>query len=49
MASRKAMSTLNAKEIKKFEALAAEWWNPNGPAKGQLISKCPYELIVQPK
>ena len=34
MASRKAMSTLNAKEIKKFEAIAAEWWNPNGPAKG---------------
>jgi len=34
MASRRAMSTLNAKEIKKFEAIAADWWNLNGPAKG---------------
>ena len=29
-----AFSTLNAQEVKKFEAIAAEWWNPNGPAKG---------------
>jgi len=34
MASKRAMSTLNAQELKKFEAIAAEWWNPNGPAKG---------------
>ncbi len=34
MASRRALSTLNPEEIKKFEAIAAEWWNPNGPAKG---------------
>ena len=34
MASKRTMSTLNAQEVKKFEAIAAEWWNPNGPAKG---------------
>merc|ERR1711997_630257 len=34
MASKRAFSTLNAQEVKKFEAIAAEWWNPNGPAKG---------------
>merc|ERR1719228_2178910 len=34
MASKRAMSTLNAQELKKFEAIAAEWWNLNGPAKG---------------
>ena len=46
MASRKAMSTLNAKEIKKFEAIAAEWWNPNGPAKGQLISNAGMKVFI---
>jgi len=34
MATKRAMSTLNVEEIKKFEAIAAEWWNLNGPAKG---------------
>ena len=34
MASRRAMSTLNPQEIKKFETIAADWWNLNGPAKG---------------
>lgn len=34
MAARRAFSTLNKEEIKKFEAIAAEWWNPNGPAQG---------------
>jgi len=28
------MSTLNPEEVKKFEAIAAEWWNLNGPSKG---------------
>ena len=28
------MSTLNVEELKKFEAIAAEWWSLNGPAKG---------------
>ena len=34
MASKRLMSTLNKEEVKKFEAIAAEWWNPNGPASG---------------
>ena len=34
MASRRAMSTLNPQEIKKFESIATDWWNLNGPAKG---------------
>ena len=31
MADTAAPSTLDAAEIEKFSALAAEWWNPNGP------------------
>ena len=27
------MSTINKKEIEKFSAIAAEWWNPNGKFK----------------
>ena len=34
MAGRRALSTLNVEELKKFEAIAAEWWSLNGPAKG---------------
>ncbi len=31
MAEPPTTSTLDAAEIAKFSALAAEWWNPNGP------------------
>jgi 2-polyprenyl-6-hydroxyphenyl methylase/3-demethylubiquinone-9 3-methyltransferase len=31
MADRETTGTLDAAEIAKFSALAAEWWNPNGP------------------
>ena len=34
MATKRLLSTLNREEVQKFEAIAAEWWNPNGPAKG---------------
>ena len=34
MAGRRGLSTLNVEELKKFEAIAAEWWSLNGPAKG---------------
>lgn len=28
------MSTLNTEEVKKFEAIASDWWKLNGPAQG---------------
>ena len=28
------LSTLNKEEVQKFEAIAEEWWLPNGPAAG---------------
>src|SRR6185369_5226381 len=31
MAERETTGTLDAAEVAKFSALAAEWWNPNGP------------------
>ncbi|MFZ2031816.1 MAG: bifunctional 2-polyprenyl-6-hydroxyphenol methylase/3-demethylubiquinol 3-O-methyltransferase UbiG [Vitreimonas sp.] len=31
MADRATTGTLDAAEVAKFSALAAEWWNPNGP------------------
>src|SRR5689334_1327606 len=31
MAQQETTSTKDAAEIAKFSALAAEWWNPNGP------------------
>jgi 2-polyprenyl-6-hydroxyphenyl methylase/3-demethylubiquinone-9 3-methyltransferase len=31
MADRQTTGTLDAAEVAKFSALAAEWWNPNGP------------------
>ena len=31
MADRETTGTLDAAEVAKFSALAAEWWNPNGP------------------
>ena len=34
MATKRYLSTLNVEELKKFEAIAAEWWSLNGPAKG---------------
>ena len=34
MAAKRALSTVNKAEVKKFEAIAADWWNLNGPAKG---------------
>src|SRR5689334_4755655 len=31
MVDHETTGTLDAAEIAKFSALAAEWWNPNGP------------------
>lgn len=31
--SKRFLSTLNREEVQKFESIASEWWNPNGPAK----------------
>src|SRR5689334_10509578 len=31
MAEREANGTIDAAEVAKFSALAAQWWNPNGP------------------
>ena len=31
MAEREATGTIDAAEMAKFSALAAQWWNPNGP------------------
>ena len=32
--SRRMLSTLNQEEVQKFQSIAADWWNPNGPAMG---------------
>ena len=34
MATKRLMSTLNTEEVKKFEAIASDWWKLNGPAQG---------------
>ena len=39
--------TVNAKEIAKFEAMAAEWWDPNGKFKPlHMLNPCRLDYII---
>ena len=39
--------TVDAKEIAKFEAMAAEWWDPNGKFKPlHMLNPCRLDYII---
>ena len=41
-------STVDAKEVAKFEAMAAEWWDPNGKFKPlHMLNPCRLDYITQ--
>ncbi|KIT16676.1 bifunctional 2-polyprenyl-6-hydroxyphenol methylase/3-demethylubiquinol 3-O-methyltransferase UbiG [Jannaschia aquimarina] len=41
------MSTVDASEVGKFEAMAAEWWDPNGKFKPlHMLNPCRLDYIV---
>ena len=42
-----ALSTIDAKEVAKFEAIAAEWWDPDGKFKPlHLMNPCRLDYIL---
>ena len=42
-----AQSTIDAAEIEKFQAMAAEWWNPNGMFKPlHMLNPCRLDYIT---
>jgi 2-polyprenyl-6-hydroxyphenyl methylase / 3-demethylubiquinone-9 3-methyltransferase len=47
MSATPSASTIDAAEIAKFEAMAAEWWNPNGKFKPlHMLNPCRLDYIV---
>ena len=41
-------STVDPSEIAKFEAMAAEWWDPNGKFKPlHMLNPCRLDYITQ--
>ena len=41
-------TTVDAKEVAKFEAMAADWWNPNGKFKPlHMLNPCRLDYIVE--
>ncbi len=43
-----AISTVDASEVAKFEAMAAEWWNPNGKFKPlHMLNPCRLDYITR--
>jgi 2-polyprenyl-6-hydroxyphenyl methylase / 3-demethylubiquinone-9 3-methyltransferase len=43
-----ATSTIDAKEVAKFEAMAAEWWNPDGKFKPlHMLNPCRLDYITR--
>jgi 2-polyprenyl-6-hydroxyphenyl methylase/3-demethylubiquinone-9 3-methyltransferase len=47
MSATSSASTVDAAEIAKFEAMAAEWWNPNGKFKPlHMLNPCRLDYII---
>jgi 2-polyprenyl-6-hydroxyphenyl methylase / 3-demethylubiquinone-9 3-methyltransferase len=48
MSAIQSASTVDAAEVAKFEAMAAEWWNPEGKFKPlHMLNPCRLDYIVQ--